>query len=248
MDDPDPPVSSVAPATSWSLILAAQAPAADRHSALDRLCRLYWGPLYVFARRQGLAPADAEDATQDFFARILADDWLAQADRSKGRFRGFLYQSMTHHLADARRRSTARKRGGGARHESLDQQMAWEQQEKLATPGLDPAQAFDQAWAGTVLELAMNRLAREEEAAGRAERFAALRPFVTQPPTAGDYDRLATRLQLARPTVAVTVHRLGRRYRELIRAAVAETVANPADVEPELRHLLQAVTAVGGNG
>ncbi|MCX6951064.1 MAG: sigma-70 family RNA polymerase sigma factor, partial [Verrucomicrobia bacterium] len=103
-------------------------------------------------------------------------------------------------------------------------------------------QAFDRAWTGTVLELALARLADEETAAGRTPRFEALRPFLTHQPGAGDYERLADRLGLARATVAVTVHRLAKRYRELIRAVVAETVADPAELDAELRHLLQSVS------
>lgn len=236
------PPPNAAPATSWSLITAAQSSATDRRAALDKLCRLYWGPLYAFARRHGLSPADAEDATQDFFLRILSDDWLALVDRSKGRFRGYLYQSMSFHLSEARRRDATQKRGGGARRLSIDWAPAEAQFARLAAKTMDPAQAFDHAWTGTVLEIAVTRLADEEGAAGRAARFVALRPFLTSQPTAGDYERLAERLGLARATVAVTVHRLGKRYRELIRSVVVETVANPEELEGELRHLLQSVS------
>ena len=247
-DDPANRRPKVAPETSWSLISAAQSPASDQRAALDKLCRIYWGPLYAFARRHGLSPADAEDATQDFFARILSDDWLALVNRNKGRFRGYLYQSMSFHLSEARRRDAAQKRGGGARHLSIDWAPAEQQFGRLAATAKDPAQAFDRAWAGTVLDVAMIRLAAEEKAADRTTRFEALRPFLTLQPTTGDYERLAAALGLARPTIAVTVHRLGKRYRELIRSVVAETVADPAELDGELRHLLLSVSEANAGG
>lgn len=242
MDSPANPRPQVAPETSWSLILAAQSSATDRRAALDRLCRLYWGPLYAYARRHGLNPADAEDATQDFFVRILADDWLDLVDRNKGRFRGYLYQSMSFHLSEARRHDAAQKRGGGAQHLSIERGPAEERFGRLAAATKDPAQAFDRAWTGTVLDLALTRLGEEEQAAGRTKRFEALRPFLTHPPSPGDYERLAESLGLVRATVAVHVHRLAKRYRELIRATVADTVADPTELDAELRHLLQSVS------
>ncbi|MCX6951065.1 MAG: sigma-70 family RNA polymerase sigma factor, partial [Verrucomicrobia bacterium] len=136
-DRPAHPPPPAVPETSWSLIVAAQSSPTDRREALDRLCRRYWAPLYAFARRQGLNPADAEDATQDFFVRILSDDWLNLVDRTKGRFRGYLYQSMTFHLSEARRHDAAQKRGGGARHFSIDRGPAEEKFGRLATTTQD---------------------------------------------------------------------------------------------------------------
>lgn len=241
------PADASPPTTNWSLIVAAQSSPEHRQAALARLCQLYWPPLYVFARRHGLAAADAEDATQGFFAKILAQDWLAQLDPQKGRFRGFLYQSMAFHLSELRRRQQAEKRGGGAQHVPLDADSAEQRYLTTASPaGSDPAASFDFAWACTVLEHALARLAAEEAAAGRGVRWAALQPFLTKRPTPGDYDRLSRELGIARPTVAVWVHRLGRRHRELIRAVVADTLVDPTELDGELRHLLQSFAGDSG--
>jgi DNA-directed RNA polymerase specialized sigma24 family protein len=207
-----PPGSPVtAPTTSWSLILTAQGSAGGGEAALNQLCRLYWQPLYVFARRRGLSAADAEEATQDFFARILAEDWLARVDRSKGRFRGFLFQSMTFHLSELGRHQRAQKRGGNIEHVPLEVESAEQRHLRAGGTARDPAASFDHVWACTVLDHALTQLASEENAAGRKERFDALRPHLVQPPSAGDYERLAAQLGLARPSVAVLVHRLGKR-------------------------------------
>lgn len=247
MDDSTIAPPSSPPTTNWSLILAAQSSDEQRAGALAKLCRLYWQPLYVFARRGGFAPADAEDATQDFFAKMLAQDWLAQLDPEKGRFRGFLYQSMSFHLSELRRHQQAEKRGGRAVHVPLDTEAAEQRYLAAASPaGADPAAGFDLAWACTILDHALARLVAEEQAAGRQARFAALQPFLTRPPTSGDYNRLCGELGVARSTVAVLVHRLGRRYRELVRAVVADTLADPADLDAELRHLLRCFA--GGPG
>lgn len=240
MDSPTPAATGGLPSTHWTLIVAAQAPVEQRHAALAELCRLYWQPLYVFARRRGLTPADAEDATQGFFARILAQDWLAQVDRTKGRFRGFLFQSMTFHLSELRRHDAAQKRGGGAAHVSLDTETVEAAHLRAVGDGADPAASFDRVWACNVLDHALARLTAEEQKAGRGERLRALQGFLAQPPTPGDYERLARDLGIARPTVAVLVHRLAKRYRELIRAVVAETLAEPGELEGELRHLMQS--------
>jgi RNA polymerase sigma-70 factor (ECF subfamily) len=240
MEDPVPASPAAAPTTNWSLIIAAKAPEEQRRAALDRLCRLYWPPLYAYARRHGLMPADAEDATQEFFAKILAQDWLAQVDRNKGRFRGYLFQSMSFHLSETRRHHAAKKRGGGTAHIPIDTALAEERFVRQSGSPADPAASFDHAWACTVLDVALTDLAAEETKAGRGARLEVLKPFLTQAPTPGDYERLADRLGLARPSVAVLVHRLGKRYREIIRAVVADTLVDPADIDRELRHLLQS--------
>lgn len=226
------------PDTSWSMIIAAKGDTARSRDALERFCRLYWPPLYAYARRRGLESADAEDATQEFFTKVIAQNWLAQVDANKGRFRGFLFQSMSFHLSDARKHRAAQKRGGGVPHVPLEIAAEEERFNRVGAGLADPASCFDYTWACTVLDLALERLTAEEKAAGRPERLDALRPFLTAPPTAGDYERLAHQLGLAKPTVAVLVHRLGKRYRELIRAVVSDTLADPADIDSELRHLL----------
>jgi RNA polymerase sigma factor (sigma-70 family) len=224
--------------TAWSLVLAAGA-AEGQHEALERLCRKYWRPAFVFARRSGLSPADAEDVTQEFFAYLLERDWIKQADPIRGSFRAFLLALLRNFLANHRRRQQAEKRRPPAialPPGALDDGADWA---TLVAQEVDPAVAYDAAWARGVLQTAWSRLREEQAAAGRGETFEALRPFVTQTPGRGDYDRLAEVLGLNRNRIAVLVHRLSNRFAELIRAEVADTVSDRGEIDSELRYLLE---------
>ncbi len=227
--------------TSWSLVLAA---ARDDQAgpALDGLCRSYWRPMYAYARRSGLSPTDAEDATQDFFVYLLERSWLKQADPDRGSFRAFLLTLLRNFLSNQRRHEQAAKRGGQNPLLSLDTADCEQELAALASTEADPAAVYERTWANCVLQAALGRLAEEQLRGSDAARFEILRPFVTHAPTAGDYERLGTQLGLARSRLAVIVHRLSRRYAELIRAEVAETLTDRADLEPELRRLLGAVS------
>lgn len=226
--------------THWSLVLQAQRNE-DQGAALNKLCRTYWRPVYVFSRRQGLGEHDAEDATQEFFAHILERAWLDRVGEERGSFRGFLYALLRNFLANRRRHAQAQKRGGDvvlAASFSADRPEL----ENIVARELDPAAAFDQVWAMSVRRVALERLAREQEGAAQSARFAALRPFLVHPPSSGDYDRLAHELGQTRNQLAVALHRLSRRYSELIRTEVSATLEDPANVEIELRGLIAALS------
>lgn len=209
--------------------------------ALDALCRLYWLPLYTFVRRRGFAPAQAEDLTQEFFARLLASDGLSAASPERGRFRSFLLASLKNFLANEWDKVHRLKRGAGV--EFLD----WDALEAEARCHLEPGAGnddamFDRAWAETLVEGVMAALRSEVERDSGSERFEALKAFLVSDASAR-YSEVATRLGLSEAAVKSAIHRLRRRYAELLRAAVADTVGSSADVDDEIRHLFAALAA-----
>ena len=226
--------------TDWSLVLSAQKNV-DQGGALNKLCHAYWRPVYVFIRRQGLAEHDAEDATQEFFSYILERDWLDRVGEERGSFRGFLYALLRNFLSNRRRQAHAQKRGGPRLIPSSFADDKAEL-ENLVAAELDPATAYDQVWAISVRRRALDRLAREQAGSPQAARFDALRPFLVSPPSSADYTRLATELGQTRNQIAVALHRLSRRYGELIRTEVSSTLADPTRVETELRRLIDVLS------
>ncbi len=225
--------------TDWSIVLDAGTDGARKRRALEKLCRIYWRPVYVFVRRLGHDPESAKDLTQAFFAHLLESDFFATADPERGRFRGYLRQTCRHFLGNEWQKRTADKRGGG---QSI---IPWENltpadEQQFAVPA-DPSTEFDRQWALALLRNALEQLEAEQAAAGGRRAFESLRPYLTLRPGAGDYDRLAAELGVARGSVPVLVHRLSRRYQELIRAQVAATVANRTEVDDELRHCLKSI-------
>ncbi len=225
--------------TRWSLIVRARGEGALATAALEALCRAYWFPLYAFVRRTGASRHDAEDLTQAFFSHVLASDFVARAEPEKGRFRSFLLASLRNFIAKEHVRETAQKRGGKARAVDFDENAA---EERLGlTVGraeLSPAEHFERDWALALLEQALDRLGTEQRAMGKGELFARLRPLLRAGPQRGDYEALAGELGIAKGTLAVTMHRLQQRYKELVRAEILQTVANADDLDSELRHLL----------
>ena len=224
--------------TRWSLVLrAGQAESAEGSAALERLCRTYWPPIYGFLRRQGHRPADAQDFTQEFFAGLLRRNAFAVASEERGRFRTFLLCSLQNFLRDHWSKSAAAKRGGGTALLALDSAEA--ERRYLETPAteLGPEQLFDRRWAMTLLETAVARLRAEHAEVGKLALYERLQPFLTAQPGAGDYDSAAAALGMKPGTVAVAVHRLRQRCRELLRDELAQTVADPADAEAEFRSL-----------
>jgi RNA polymerase sigma-70 factor (ECF subfamily) len=232
--------------THWSVVLTAgQKPEAQASAALERLCRTYWYPLYAFLRRQGQSAEDAQDLVQGFFLHVLQREILRTAAPGRGRFRSFLLGTLKHFLCDERDKAHARKRGGGQQFISWDlaQAEGWFQQE-LADHD-SPEQLFERRWAMALLEQALNRLQAEGGEKARDGSFAELKPFVTGEQGPLSYAATAARLGLSLSAVKSAIFRLRRRYHELVREEVAHTVAEPQEVEEELRHML-AIFSRGG--
>ncbi|HVM47691.1 MAG TPA: RNA polymerase sigma factor [Candidatus Acidoferrum sp.] len=233
------PRSPVFVTTHWSVVLAAGGgdTTGARH-ALERLCQTYWYPLYAYIRRRNYSPHDAEDLTQEFFARFLAQDWVANADREKGRFRTFLLSAMNHFLANEWDKARAQKRGGGVALLPLQFDTAETRYVLEPADPVTPEQTFERRWALTLLETVTGRLRAEHERTGKGALFAGLSPCLVGDRAAQPYEELATKLGLSEGAVKSAVHRLRQRYRELLREEIATTVAEPADVDGELRHLI----------
>jgi RNA polymerase sigma factor (sigma-70 family) len=228
--------------THWSVVLTAgQGEEKARDVALEKLCQTYWYPLYAYARRCGHAPADAEDLTQGLFERLLSRDALAEVAPERGRFRSFLLACFNHHTADERDRAQRMKRGGRREYISLDSLDAEERYRHEPVDKLDPEKLFERRWALTALEQVLDRLKAELTAAGKEKLFEHLQSFVTSAGGAARQAEIAERLGMSENAVAVAVHRLRGRYRELLREEVAQTVAGPAAVDEEMRHLRAAL-------
>lgn len=226
--------------TRWSLVLRAgghDAPAAKL--ALESLCKQVWYPLYGYVRRRGYAPEDAQDLVQGFFARLFESGDLANLSPARGRLRSFLLAAMKHHVANHRRGESALKRGGGTHVVSIDLEDA-EGRFSAEPEDLDtPDRAFDRRWAQALLERVLGTLSDEFRAAGRRELFAALEPSLGG--EAPSYIDVAQRLGMSHGAVKVAAHRLRRRYGELLRREIAQTLDRPEDVEDEIKNLFDAL-------
>jgi RNA polymerase sigma-70 factor (ECF subfamily) len=234
--------SAVFATTHWSAILTAGDPSAmGSDQALEDLCRTYWRPLYIYARRSGRAPADAQDLTQAFFARLLAGNLVAQADPARGRFRSFLLTSFKNFLANEWEKSRTRKRGGQVIILPLDFDTAETSCGEPAAQGESPDKAFDRQWAMTLLEAVLDRLRQEYADCGRVVLFDGLKESLSGGRTEGSYRELAQAAGLSEGAVKIAAHRLRHRYRELLRAEITRTLASAADVEEELGHLFAAL-------
>jgi RNA polymerase sigma factor (sigma-70 family) len=212
-------------------------------AALEKLCQTYWYPLYAYVRRRGHSVQDAQDSTQEFFARLLAGNWVGDADRAKGRFRTFLLTALSRFLANEWDRARARKRGGDLVSVPLDTDIA-ESRYCADTAGpLAPDRLYDRQWAMTLLDRALTRLGAEQQQAGKTQEFAVLSPALTAERGDIPYADMAAKLGQNEPAVRMAVHRLRKRFREVFREEIAQTVADPAEVEAEIRHLLAALAA-----
>jgi RNA polymerase sigma-70 factor (ECF subfamily) len=225
------------PNTRWSAVLAArQRPSPESAAALEMICRAYWYPLYAYVRRCGQSPHDAQDLTQEFFCRLLEKHWLDAADRSKGRLRTFLIATLKHFMSNEWRRATAQRRGGGQPLAQFDTDFA-ESRYAADLHSLAPDETFDQQWALTLLELTVTRLRAEFTAAGRPEVFEALKDCLTAARGAIDYAAIAERLGVNPGAARVAVHRLRKRFREVYREEISQTLAEGTDLDAELHHL-----------
>jgi len=209
--------------------------------ALEQLCATYWYPLYFYLRRRGHSPHDAQDLTQGFFAGLLENDGLRSVNRAKGKFRSFLLASIKNFLLNDHDRAAALKRGGAITFISWEEaaaEMRFRQTEAIA---LAPDQAFEHSWALTVLELALGKLRAEYVASGQASRFETLQVYLTGDKGALSYAEAAARLQLGDSALKMSIQRLRRRFGELLRTEVAQTVSTPAEIDAEIRALFAAV-------
>jgi RNA polymerase sigma factor (sigma-70 family) len=238
----EPPPRPAFVTTHWSLVISAGGnDTTHARNALEKLCRSYWFPIYAFVRRQGHGPHDAQDLTQEFFARLLEKKQLAGVDPAKGRFRSFLLASLKHFLANEWDKTKAQKRGGGRVLIPIDVATA------ETSGGFEPADhltaeiIFERRWALTLLEQVLRRLRAEYIRDGKENLFEQLKPTLTEVSRSVRYAEIATRLGTSEGAVKVAVHRLRQRYREVLRAEIADTVASPGEVEDEIRNLFAAL-------
>jgi RNA polymerase sigma-70 factor (ECF subfamily) len=225
------------------VLAAGDSASPDSQQALEMLCRTYWYPLYAFARRQGKTPEDARDLTQSFFERFLEKHYLKDFLRERGRFRTFLLTTFKRFLCDQFDRSTAAKRGGGIRFVPLDVLEAETHFTEAAAASQSPEATFDRAWAEAVVQSGVERLRAEFEAAGQGSLFRKLKGYLSRPADRASYTDAAQRLGMTADAVAMAVMRLRRRYRAMVRTEVANTVATPAEIDEEMRYLVELLTA-----
>jgi RNA polymerase sigma-70 factor (ECF subfamily) len=227
--------------THWTVVLtAARHDTTRTRVALAELCQIYWYPLYAYVRRRGSSPEDAQDLTQAFFERLIEKDTLAQITREGGKFRSFLLTALNHFLIDAIKWTIARKRGGGQIIQ-LDALSAEARYKLEPVDPVTPEQVYARNWARSLLETAVGKLRREYEAGGMAPLFEQLKFCLTVERHSTPYADLARQLGISEGSIKVRVHRLRLRYREWVRAEVANTVATPDEVEEELQHLFRAL-------
>lgn len=232
--------------THWTLVVTAgRTDTASAGAALEELCRIYWYPLYAYARRRGCSREDAEDLTQGFFARFLERNYLDGLSSDRGRFRAFLLAAFNHFLANEWNRERRQKRGGGEKPLSLDWDGAATRYELAPADGLSPDRLYDRAWVITLLERVLERLRAECAGDGRGEFFEHVRSFLTMDRGEIPYRGAAPQAGMSEGALRVAVHRLRRRYRELLRQEVAQTLSDPARVEEELAALREAFSEAG---
>lgn len=228
--------------TRWTLVLQAGTDDGVSQTALADLCRAYWLPLYVYVRRRGHLTHDAEDLTQGFFADLLSRGAVKQADRKRGRFRTFLLAALTNYLHNAHDHNQAARRGGRVEKLSINTTEATEVLAQMGDDGtLSPDEAFDRSWTIALLDRAMHKLRAEQEQLGKGRWFDRVWPHLQTRADSGVQETIALEFGLTRNAVAVAMHRLAGRYRDLVRAEIAETVGSHEEFQQEQRELLSAL-------
>lgn len=228
--------------TLWSVVVAAgHGSTAAAQPALEQLCRSYWYPLYAHVRRRGYSREAAEDLTQAFFARLLTHRSLSVADPSRGRFRCFLLAGLNHFLANEWNKARAEKRGGDRNHLSFDTATGEQLYDREASRELNPEELYERAWALQFLDQVRARMRQAYAEEGKADRFEALERFLPGEESPPSYAQAAAQLGVPEGTLKAEVHRLKRRYGELLREEVAHTVAGPGEIDDELRYLIQVL-------
>ncbi len=240
---PHPPTASpLFLTTRWSVVLTARRDGSKESvAAMEAICRAYWYPLYAYVRRCGQAPHDAQDLTQEFFARLLEKRWLEAADRDKGRLRTFLIVALKNFMAKEWRRAGAQRRGGRIAHLPLDTSFAESRFAAHAGAGCGE-EAFDRQWALTLLERSLDQLRTEFAAAGKEGDFEALKGCLMAARGAIAYAGIAAQLGVSEGAARVSVHRFRKRFREVYRAEISQTLSHDTDLEDEMRHLAAALT------
>ena len=223
-------------------MIEARGDSADAKAALSDLCAAYYAPVFAFIRRNAPDEESARDLTQEFFARLLAQESIGRPDPELGRFRSFLLGAVKHFLSDARRHAQRLKRGGGRPSESIDAGTDTSPGLQLADPRAPtPDREFDRKWAFTLLDRALSTLARERAAAGKSTEFEVLKPWLTGDSVESSHADAAARLASNEGAVKVAIHRLRRHFRQVIKSEIGQTVREHTDVEAELHYLLDAL-------
>lgn len=230
--------------THWTVVIAAgRGRSREAELALEELCRTYWFPLYVYVRRHTPTREDAEDLTQAFFARFLEKNYLEKLSSQKGKFRAFLLAALKHFLANEWDRASTQKRGGGVMPLSLDWQNADARYQIEPVDNLSPDKIYDRTWAITLLQRVLARLHDENATEDKSRLFAQIKPFLTVGAGAVPYGEAAARLNLSEGAVRVAVHRLRRRYRELLREEISQTLSDTSEIADEMRTLFSAFSS-----
>ncbi len=228
--------------THWSVVIAAGGSDPPQAAeALEKLCHVYWYPIYAYLRRRGRGEQDAQDLTQGFFAHLLERRSIQGVEREKGKFRSFLLASLNYYVADERDRANAQKRGGGREVLSLDVEEAEQRYRLEPVDERSPEKLFERRWAMALLDQVLARLGQEFADAGKRELFERLQPLLVEGTGVKTYAEIGRETGMTEEAVKKAVQRMRRRYGELFREEVAHTVANPAEVEEELRHLGQVL-------
>ena len=229
--------------THWSVVLEAQGESPAAQAALEKICRIYWRPIYGFVRRQGVGPEAAEDITQGFFAQLLERRSLDAVRKEKGRLRSYLLGGVKYFLADEQRRAMAMKRGSGLRPIPLEELRADQRMEMEPAHQMTAEMIYERRWALTVLEQALSRLKDEFLRADNAALFDSLKQLLPDEPGAPSQAEIAARLGMTENAVRQAFYRFRQRYQSLLREEIAHTVATPGDIEDELRHLIAVLEA-----
>lgn len=228
--------------THWSMVVSAgRESSPDSRKALAALCETYWYPLYVYVRRRVSDVHRAQDLTQEFFSTLLEKEYLKTADREKGRFRSFLLTAFKRFLSKQREKENAQKRGGGTKLLSIDFEQGEERYKLEPSHDWTPERIYERRWALSLLELVLQRLEEEYAGRGRDALFGKLKAFLTGQSGAPLYGELSEELSMSESAIKVAVHRLRRRYRELLKEEIANTVSDPGEVDGELELLLECL-------
>jgi RNA polymerase sigma-70 factor (ECF subfamily) len=229
--------------THWSVVLEAQGESPAAQEALEKLCRIYWRPIYSFVRRQGAGPEEAQDLTQGFFALLLERRDLRTVRKEKGRLRSYLLTALKHFMVDERRREMAIKRGKGERLIPLEELCAEERGGMEPADPLTAERIYERRWASTLLDRVLSRLEDTYRKQGNAALFDSFNQLLADEPGAPSQAEIASQLRMTENAVTQAYHRFPQSYQSLLREEIAHTVATPGDIENELRYLIAVVRA-----